>query len=87
MYESFSCKIDVIDPHADSEELFQEYGFRLQENMTNDYDAIIVAVNHKEYINFSENDFQAMLKDRKGVFVDLKGIYKGKINNLTYWSL
>ncbi|MDX1349489.1 MAG: nucleotide sugar dehydrogenase [Putridiphycobacter sp.] len=85
--ESFSCKVDVVDPHADSEELFHEYGFKLQEKMTNDYDAVIVAVNHKEYNNFSEADFQDMLKDRKGVFVDLKGIYKGKINNLTYWSL
>lgn len=85
--ESFSCTVDVIDPNANSEELFEEYGFRLQEKMTNDYDAIIVAVNHKEYVSFSEADFQAMLKDGAGVFVDLKGIYKGKINNLTYWSL
>jgi UDP-N-acetyl-D-galactosamine dehydrogenase len=85
--ESFSCKVDVVDPHADSEELFHEYGFKLQEKMTNDYDAVIVAVNHKAYINYSEADFQNMLKDGKGVFVDLKGIYKGKINNLTYWSL
>ncbi|MFK8038082.1 MAG: nucleotide sugar dehydrogenase [Crocinitomicaceae bacterium] len=85
--ESFSCKVDVIDPYADSNELFEEYGFNLQEKMTNDYDAIIVAVNHKEYINFSEADFLNMLRDEKGVFVDLKGIYKGKINNLTYWSL
>ena len=63
------------------------YGFRLQENMTNDYDAVIVAVNHREYSNYTEADFQGMLKDGKGVFVDLKGIYRGKINNLTYWSL
>ncbi len=85
--ESFSCTVDVVDPHADSNELFEEYGFTLKDKMTNDYDAIIVAVNHKEYSNYSESDFQEMLKDGKGVFVDLKGIYKGKINNLTYWSL
>ncbi|MFK8044493.1 MAG: nucleotide sugar dehydrogenase [Crocinitomicaceae bacterium] len=85
--ESFSCTVDVVDPQANSEELFEEYGFKLQEKMTNDYDAIIVAVNHREYSNFSETDFQGMLKDGNGVFVDLKGIYKGKINNLTYWSL
>lgn len=85
--ESFSCKVDVVDPHASSHELFEEYGFKLQDKMTNDYDAIIVAVNHKEYINFSEADFKEMLKDGKGVFVDLKGIYRGKISDLTYWSL
>jgi len=85
--ESFSCTIDVIDPHADSKELFSEYGFNLKSEPTNDYDAVIVAVNHKEYSNLSENDFKDMMKDGKGVFVDLKGIYRNKIKDLTYWSL
>ncbi len=85
--ESFSCNVDVVDPHADSDELNREYGFTLQKNMTNDYDAIIVAVNHKEYDNYVEDDFKAMMKDGKGVFVDLKGTYKGKIQDLMYWSL
>ena len=85
--ESFSCSVDVVDPYADSEELFKEYGFKLQDKMTNDYDAIIVAVNHKDYVNYNEDDFKALMKDGKGVFVDLKGSYKGKIKDLTYWSL
>jgi UDP-N-acetyl-D-galactosamine dehydrogenase len=55
--------------------------------MLKDYDAIIVAVNHKEYIDLNENYFKGILKDEKGVFVDVKGIYKGKINDLEYWSL
>ena len=84
---SFSCAVDVIDPNADSEELFQEYGFRLTEAPTNDYDAIIVAVKHKEYRNLEEEDFKTMLKNGQGIVVDLKGIYKGKINNIGYWSL
>ena len=85
--QSFACAVDVIDPHADSEELFHEYGFNLTEAPTNDYDAIIVAVNHKEYCNLEEADFNAMLKGDQGIVVDLKGIYKGKINNIDYWSL
>ncbi len=85
--ESFSCKVDVVDPHADSDDLFLEYGFNLQPKVTNDYDAIIVAVNHKEYCNLEEVEFKKMMKDGKGVFVDLKGIYKNKIEDLTYWSL
>lgn len=85
--QSFACAVDVIDPHADSEELFHEYGFNLTEAPTNDYDAIIVAVNHKEYCNLEEADFNTMLKDDQGIVVDLKGIYKGKINNIDYWSL
>ena len=64
-----------------------EYGFELQANPTNDYDAIIVAVNHADYASKSEADFKAMLADDKGIIVDLKGIYKGKINDIDYWSL
>ena len=85
--ESFACKVDVIDPHADSHEVFEEYGFHIAPKSTNDYDAIIVAVNHKEYVNLSEADLRSMMRDDKGIVVDLKGIYKGKINKLDYWSL
>lgn len=85
--ESFACKVDVIDPHADTAEVHHEYGFNLCEKPTNDYDAIIIAVNHKEYTNYSEADLRKMLKDDKGLIVDLKGVYKGKIKNIDYWSL
>jgi len=85
--QSFACTVDIIDPHADSEELFEEYGFRLKEEPTNDYDAIIVAVNHKEYCNFSEEDFGNMLKGDQGIVVDLKGVYRDKIKSIDYWSL
>jgi len=27
------------------------------------------------------------MKDDLGIFVDVKGIFKGKINNMEYWSL
>jgi len=84
---SFQVHVDLIDPHASSEEMKHEYGVGLAPKHANDYDAIIVAVNHKEYKALSEQDFKAMLKDGKGVFVDVKGIFKGKINELKDWSL
>lgn len=84
---SFQVKVDLIDPHASAEEMIHEYGVGLVDKPTNDYDAIIVAVNHKEYKNMSEDQFKDLLKDGKGVFVDVKGIFKGKIKDLEYWSL
>jgi UDP-N-acetyl-D-galactosamine dehydrogenase len=84
---SFQVKVDLIDPHASSDEMVHEYGIGLIEKTTNDYDAIIVAVNHKEYKSYTEQDFKNLLKDQKGLFVDVKGIFKGKINDLEYWSL
>jgi len=85
--KSFSVKVDLVDPHASSKEMEEEYGVALAEHTANNYDAIIVAVNHKEYSALIENDFKGKLKDGKGVFIDVKGIYKGKIKELEYWSL
>ncbi|MEY4605004.1 MAG: hypothetical protein RIT43_2296 [Bacteroidota bacterium] len=85
--KSFQVHVDLIDPHASSEEMVHEYGVGLVKEPSTDYDAIIVAVNHKEYKSMSEQDFKALLKNGQGVFVDVKGIFKGRIKDLEYWSL
>ncbi|MDG1333149.1 MAG: nucleotide sugar dehydrogenase [Crocinitomicaceae bacterium] len=84
---SFQVEVDLVDPHASSEEMEHEYGVALTPKASNDYDAIIVAVNHAEYKKMSEDDFKAMMRDDKGVFVDVKGIFLGRIHDLEYWSL
>lgn len=83
--KSFGVKVEIVDPHAESEELKHEYGFGLNK-LGKGYDGIIVAVNHKEYLDLDEKYYSKILS-KKGVFVDVKGIYKGKFKNLTYWSL
>lgn len=84
--ESFSCKVEVVDPHADSEEVYKEYGYNLVPEIGKDYDAVVVAVNHKEYLNLDEDFFKSIMTE-KGVLTDIKGIYRGKIKNLEYLSL
>ena len=37
--------------------------------------------------SLTESDFEKMMKDDKGVFVDVKGIFRNKIEKLEYWSL
>ena len=85
--KSFLVHVDIVDPHASSIEMEKEYGVSLIEKANNDYDAIIVAVNHKEYNNMTEMNFKSLLKNGEGIFVDVKGIFKGKIKELEYWSL
>ena len=85
-FKSYGVSVDVIDPKADSAELMHEYGYELTTTPSNDYDAIVVAVNHKEYIKMDEGDFKKMCSD-KAIIVDLKGILRGKIKDLQYWSL
>jgi UDP-N-acetyl-D-galactosamine dehydrogenase len=84
--KGYSVHVDVMDPHADSEELMHEYGYGLTENTSSDYNAIIVAVNHNEYSDLDSNYFTSISKPNS-LLVDLKGIYRNKIDGMNYWSL
>ena len=86
--ESFSVQVDIVDPHADSDELHHEYGCTLvPQPVPNTYEAIIIAVAHNEYLNLDEQYLTSLLKAGQGVLVDIKGTYRSKIKNLHYWSL
>lgn len=86
--ESFSVQVDIVDPHADSDELHHEYGCTLvPQPAPNTYEAIIIAVAHHEYLNMEEQYLTSLLKNGQGVLVDIKGTYRSKIKNLHYWSL
>ena len=84
--ESYSCHVEIVDPHASSDDYQEEYGYAITTEITGKYDAVIVAVNHKEYCSLDEAYFKSIMTD-KGVFVDLKGVYKNKFTDLDYWSL
>ena len=79
-------KIDVMDPYASAKELKHEYGLELSEKDQGPYDAIILAVNHTQYTDIPEEEFLKRAADN-AIFVDVKGIYRGKIHKMDYWSL
>jgi UDP-N-acetyl-D-galactosamine dehydrogenase len=85
--KSFQMNVDLIDPYASSQEMLETYGVSLKATPDSDYDAIIVAVNHADYVALDEQYFSSLLKNNHGVFIDVKGIFKDKIVNLDYWSL
>ena len=85
--KSFEVTVDIIDPHASSVEMEHEYGVKLVAQAANDYDAIVLAVSHREYIKLQEYDFKKLLKNGDGLFVDIKGVFKDRIKDLEYWSL
>ncbi len=85
--KSYQMAVDIVDPHASSEEMEKEYGVSLLKQPLTNYDAIIVAVNHQEYLTLNEDYFKSLFKNGKGVFIDVKGIYQSKIKDLEYWSL
>ena len=84
--KSFYVNVDVEDPYADSDELNHEYGFSLVKTVGKDYDAVIVTVPHQEYTSLDDSYFSSITKPH-ALVADLKGIYRGKIQQRKYWSL
>ncbi len=84
--QSFKVEVDVVDPYADPDEVLQEYGIKISPEIGEGYNAIIVAVAHNEYKDLTEDFFLSKSKDSY-ILVDIKGIYRGKIKKMTYWSL
>ncbi len=84
--QAFNIKVDVEDPFAESEEVFEEYGLHLSKNSGKDYDAVVITVPHQQYLTHDDSYFDSITRPT-AMIADLKGIYKGKIRNRTYWSL
>ncbi len=84
--ESYKVITHVVDPYALSEEVKEEYNIELRSSYDSDYNAIILAVNHKEYTKLDEDFFKKHTSEN-GIVIDVKGILRGKIKDLVYWSL
>jgi UDP-N-acetyl-D-galactosamine dehydrogenase len=84
--QSYSVDVEVVDPRADSEEVFEEYGFHLAPAIGKGYDGVIAAVSHKEYKSFNEDFFKSICHNNAFV-LDLKGMYRGQFTDMEYWSL
>ncbi len=82
----YGIPVEVVDPHADSNEVQHEYGFSLAPEATGKYDAIVVAVSHKDYKELPASFFLEHTKAH-AMIADLKGFLKGKISERKYWSL
>jgi UDP-N-acetyl-D-galactosamine dehydrogenase len=82
----FGINVDIIDPGANAHEVHEEYKLELKKQPSGKYDAIILAVSHKQYLNLDEKWFSSFISN-EGIIVDVKGVLRGKINKHTYWSL
>ncbi|HOX83723.1 MAG TPA: nucleotide sugar dehydrogenase [Chryseolinea sp.] len=67
--QSFGTNVDVYDPEADSEEVKHEYGLSLVQSLTKKYHAIVLAVNHDQFL---ELNWDTIRQDKTVVF-DVKG--------------
>ncbi len=67
--QQFGLQVDVYDPHADAKQVEHEYGISLTESINNHYDAIILAVSHKEFLSI---DFKELKNGNDTVIFDTK---------------
>lgn len=78
--KEYTNNITVYDPWADHERVKMEYGIQLSDEsldeLKSQFDAVILAVAHKEFLNYNIRDF---LSNRsKGVVYDVKGVVDRK---------
>jgi len=84
--QDFNIKVDIEDPFAEADEVFEEYGLHLSRNSSNDYDAVVIAIPHLPYTLLTEQNLCDITKPT-ALIADLKGIFRGKITKREYWSL
>jgi len=84
---NYSINVHITDPYANPNEVAHEYKLGMVDQLSENYDAVIVAVSHDEYRNLDNNYFKSIMNGSP-ILVDLKGIYDfRKDNGLQYWRL
>jgi UDP-N-acetyl-D-glucosamine/UDP-N-acetyl-D-galactosamine dehydrogenase len=68
--KEFGVDIDVYDPWANKQEVHEEYGVNLIDQLDSKYDGILLAVSHDEYKAINIENF----KNNNAVIFDIKGV-------------
>lgn len=86
----YNCTVDITDPFADKNEAKKLFNIDLTElDLIKSYDAVILAVKHDEYLNFSNSMWQKIVK-KNGVLIDVKSAITKKMfseNDISHWRL
>ncbi|HIK48196.1 Vi polysaccharide biosynthesis UDP-N-acetylglucosamine C-6 dehydrogenase TviB [Thermosynechococcus sp. M55_K2018_012] len=71
--QSYGLEVDVYDPWADPEQAKREYGISLIEELSHQWDGIIIAVAHQQFYKMGRNGIRSLLKT-PGVLYDVKWV-------------
>ncbi len=85
----YSINVHLVDPYADPNDVVHEYKLPMMDQPSDNYDAVIVAVNHKEYVQL-DNDYFKSIMNGAPILMDLKGIYNQQeveSAGIDYWRL
>ncbi|MDE1890881.1 MAG: Vi polysaccharide biosynthesis UDP-N-acetylglucosamine C-6 dehydrogenase TviB [Betaproteobacteria bacterium] len=74
LLQAYDCDVDIFDPHANSEEVKEEYNLALiDEPKQYYYDGIIIAVGHQSFQRFTFEQYKSWTKPNHVIY-DLKHI-------------
>jgi UDP-N-acetyl-D-galactosamine dehydrogenase len=76
--QQFNLLVDVFDPHADHNQVYDEYGIKLLSNIDEKYDGIVLAVSHTF---FKQLDINALCSGDSTVIFDTKSFLDRRIVN------
>jgi len=82
----FSINVHLTDPHATPNGVAHEYNLTLVDQISTDYDAVVVAVNHATYKDYDIEYFKKIMNSNP-ILMDLKGMYEPSENGVDYWRL
>lgn len=82
----YSIQVDVVDLHASHEEVEHEYQISMKDAPSNNYDAVIVAVAHKEYKELSMEHFKSLMNTSPILF-DIKAVFPMEVEGMKMWRL
>jgi len=82
----YSINVHITDPYASPNEVAREYKLSLIDQISDNYDAVIVAVNHKDYQEYDEAYFKSIMNGSP-ILLDIKAMYEPSTNGMLYWRL
>lgn len=85
--KDYSLEVEVSDPNVDAVEFEKEYELKLTALPVPPYDAIIVAVGHRQFQELGKDYFSGLLDRQFPILLDLKGLYSAWRADFDYWRL
>ena len=83
----YSVNVHLTDPYASPNEVAHEYKLTMVDQLSDNYDAVVVAVSHKEYKDLDLAYFKSIMNSQP-VLIDLKSMYDyPEDNGMVYWRL
>jgi UDP-N-acetyl-D-galactosamine dehydrogenase len=86
---TYGINVYVNDDTADRFEMEEHYGIKSTSlDQLPKVDCVILAVAHDQYKYLTTEDITALFKPNAPIiFIDIKGLLRGKVNVDTYWSM